>query len=269
MAEFQVGPGILEKMQELGDTPVAHSVFWHPWPGGTIEQGFGSIWTYFADDLDQGTWRTIIRANHVAPAPTILQAIDVSSHQSRNLSQYVQLAGAEYVIVRMYMETVEGPSPQHSVAQVESARALGCGVGAYGWPYSGVDARLQVGEQLDTCGLAGVTPTVLWQDIEHYRNPNTGAVSLPTVQEIDRVLGECARAGVEGGFYSSKSIWDELGNPEFPGTPFWIADWDGIPELPNPPDDVFAGMVIVAKQFTSIAPDGSPLDRNVIRSEFA
>lgn len=276
MASFQVGDAIAQAMVGLGDVAVTHSRFDHPWPGAVVEQGFGRDFNYFWDNLQgDGSPRLVIHpvgagdgGDETPPPdpPRLLQAIDVSSHQSRDLTGYIAMAGAEHVIVRMYMQGVEAPSTGHSIAQADSARALGCSVGAYGWLYTGINnagPRLQVQKQLATAfdALLSIDAVpVMWQDIEHYEG------SLPTPNEIDQALDECARQSVLGGIYTRKGVWDEIGSPSFPGTPLWVADYDGIPDLDN--SEPFGDMVLVAKQYTSTAPDGSPLDMDVILSQY-
>lgn len=258
MTHFQVGFGVAQAMAEMGDVAVQNSAFEHPWPGALIEKGYGRDNAYFWDNLI-GEPRLVIHPTGVG-VNGLIDAIDVSSHQERDLTRYVALAGADHVIVRMY-QGLESPPREHSIDQVASARALDCSVGTYGWLYTQINPRGQVNDQLLTASLADVLPPpVLWQDIEHYQG------RLPIASEIDAALDECAKQGVRGGIYSRKGVWDEIGNPNFPGVPLWVADYDGIPTLES--TEPFGEMTLVAKQYTSTAPDGSGLDRNVILAQY-
>lgn len=266
MAEFVPGPGVAEAMRERGDYATAPSSFFHPKgsPGPTLETGQGAKGLYLADNFD-GTWRVIFEphAPPPTPAPTkILRAIDVSSYQSRQLADYIRISQAEHVIVRMYMRGIESPPVQHSIDQVASTRANSCTPGAYGWLYRAVpDARMQVQLQVETATLAGITIPVMWQDVEPYGSDR----SLPTLQQIDDALDECADIGVLGGIYTNQDTWNRLGRPEWGGVPLWLAHWDGIPEFNIAP---LGKTVLAAKQTGETAPNGQPLDMNIIYGKY-
>jgi GH25 family lysozyme M1 (1,4-beta-N-acetylmuramidase) len=185
------------------------------------------------------------------PVGDTVPGIDVSSHQSTDLTAYIQKAAAQHVVVRMYMADIEGPSPHHSVAQTASARQNGASVSNYFWLYSGIDPRYQVQQAIDTMIRCGTWDAMLWIDVESYEG------SFPTPAEIQEALDACADFGVHAGIYSGAWVFQELGNPQFPGVPLWVADYDGSPEIDTPP---FGGMVVWGKQYADVAPDGSPLD---------
>ena len=93
--------------------------------------------------------------------PALVHAIDVSSHQPRDLSAIIGQHRPAHVVVRMYLPE-ESPPQEHSVAQVESARANGCSVGAYVWAYRSSDPRETVRDGLALARRCGLEPPVLW-----------------------------------------------------------------------------------------------------------
>ena len=202
---------------------------------------------------------TIQRMLAPPDVPELVHAIDVSSYQSRDLTAI--LDGLEprptHVVVRLY-QAAELPSQEHSLAQIESARANGCTVGAYVWLYAGLDPRSQVRDVLALAARAQLRIPVLWLDVE----PEADG-SLPDVLEIRTAIGACWLAGVRAGIYSGSWAWPKLGSPtEFAeeGVPLWTADYNGQPTLGVP---LYGGWTEVqGHQY-----QGSPIDRSVFRGK--
>jgi Glycosyl hydrolases family 25/NlpC/P60 family len=190
-----------------------------------------------------------------APPPHVgatVPGIDVASYQTADLSHYIAISGASHVVVRAYQE-MEFPSAEHSIAQAASARANGASVGAYGWLYAGVSPWDQVRQMVDTMTRMGPCVGPLWIDVEKYTDG-----SLPTVAEIRAALDACAERAIVGAIYTGKYVWDELGNPQFPGVPLWFANYDGDPTFDQ--SDGFGGMTVWGKQYSDRAPTGESLD---------
>lgn len=180
-----------------------------------------------------------------------MQAIDVASYQPTDLTGYIQQFGVRHVIVKAY-QSIEGPQNQaHAKAQIQSALANGCSIGAYCWLYTSVDPARQVADSLGLMAGQGVTLPLLWLDIEKYTDG-----TMPNAAQIRAALAACEAQGIRGGIYSGKYVWQELGNPSLPGVPLWSANYDFNPTLDTPS---YGDMELVAHQFTS-----SPLDRSVI-----
>lgn len=185
------------------------------------------------------------------------RGIDVASYQPTDLTALIAKAEAAHVVIRMYQASVEGASLQaHSRAQVESARANGCSVSTpYLWLYANVDPTQQVNEALDLAQSCGITPTLLFLDIEPYTDG-----SLPGTSMIQAALDACNARGIRGAIYSGAWVWPRLGNPSFPGVPLWYAVYDGVAALDQQP---FGGMVLVGKQFSDKLPSGEAIDLDV------
>jgi GH25 family lysozyme M1 (1,4-beta-N-acetylmuramidase) len=190
---------------------------------------------------------------------TTVPGIDVASYQTADLSHYIQISDARHVVVRAYME-MESPSADHSVAQAQSARANGCSVGVYGWLYAGMSPWEQVRQMVATMERMGPCVGPLWLDIERYTDG-----SLPSVEEIGAALEACGEFGVVGGIYTGAYIWQELGNPQFPDVPLWFASYDSEPSFSQ--SESFGAMAVWGKQYSSTAPDGSPLDMDSFAPE--
>lgn len=258
--EFNVGDGIRNKMEELGDTPVAHSAFWHPIHGKTQETGYGATGKiYVWDDFGHAPRLVVMSYEDTSPVD-LVESIDVSNHQERDLTHYIEMANATHVVVKLYQTIESAGGRAHAKAQIDSARLNGCTVGGYVWLYRSVDPVRQVRDALLLAEESNLPLPILWIDVEPYTDN-----SIPTVAQINTALAECEVQGVRGGIYSARWAWDILGNPSFPGVPLWIAEWDSVPELNVPP---IGDMTLVGKQYTSTALDGSGLDRNVFLPEF-
>lgn len=237
--------------------PALESSWWQI-PEGFVADPNNQGWYYRegADVTQQANW---VHDPSIADLPQqtgLVRAIDVASYQATDLTALIQKAGASHVVVRMYQQTVEGVNLQnHSRAQVDSARANGCSIGAYLWLYASVDPYRQVGEAFDLAQSCGIGLKILWLDIEPYTDG-----SLPSAEQIKDALDACQQRGVQGGIYSGAWVWPRLGNPSFPGVPCWWASYDGVAALDVQP---LGGMVLVGKQYSDKAPDGSALDCDV------
>ena len=157
--------------------------------------------------------------------------LDVASYQPRDLTPLIQQLQPEHVVVRLYIPG-ERPPPDHSWAQIESARANGCSVGGYVWQYSSFSP---IGTALDAINCAetvGLDPPVYWIDIEPFTDG-----SIPTATQIGRCLDEFDQQGKRAGIYTGKWVWDRYyaGVTAFADRPLWSANY-GIP-----PDDLSAG----------------------------
>jgi hypothetical protein len=193
------------------------------------------------------------------PQTGTVPGIDVASYQTEDVSHYVAISGAHHVVVRAYQD-LEAPSVDHSVAQAQSARANGCSVGVYGWLYAGMSPWEQVRQMVATMERMGPCVGPLWLDIERYTDG-----SLPSVEEIGAALEACGEFGMVGGIYTGAYIWQELGNPQFPDVPLWFASYDSEPSFSQ--SDGFGAMAVWGKQYSSTAPDGSPLDMDSFAPE--
>jgi hypothetical protein len=190
--------------------------------------------------------------------PKLVDAIDVSSHQPRDLSDIIREHRPAHVVVRMYLPE-ESPPPEHSIAQVESARANGCSVGAYVWAYRSSDPRKTVRDGLALARRCGLEPPVLWIDCENYLDQDPG----PDVAWLREAADECRSAGVRPGIYTGGWWWrDKMGNTtEFADLPLWAAEY----AEPRDPASctLFGGWTrAFGKQWTE-----NPIDRDVFLDE--
>jgi hypothetical protein len=181
-------------------------------------------------------------------------AVDVSSHQPTDLTYIVQQTRAKHVCVKLYLPE-ESPPQTHSIAQIESARALGCTVSAYIWAYPELDPVASVCSALDVCDWAQHIPYILWLDCEPYEGG-----PMPSEAWIHAAIGECHRQHIKPGIYTGQWCWS-LG-PAFAHIPLWDARHDYKPKLTRP---VYGGWKsCAAKQFeVRILEDGSKVDMNV------
>jgi cell wall-associated NlpC family hydrolase/GH25 family lysozyme M1 (1,4-beta-N-acetylmuramidase) len=190
-----------------------------------------------------------------AHAGAILRGIDVSSHQSADLSAIIAQFRPEHVVVKL-AQTIELPGLRaHAKAQIASVKAAGVSCGGYLWLYQSIDPGQQVDDALSLAAEANLVLPVLWIDVETYPNDN----SCPTAEQVRAALDRCAERGVKGGVYTGKYIWQALGNPSFPGVPLWYAHYNDRPVIDTPQ---YGDMTPVGHQWTS-----SPLDQNVFLAE--
>jgi hypothetical protein len=219
----------------------AHETSWtqtvaSPPPAGFAPDPPNPGW-YFTggDPLDPAAWWS--DETVVPPVSGTVPGIDVASYQPTDLSGLIRQTSAQHVVVRLYLgEGWEGPSQQISRDQIASAQACGCSVGAYMWLYAAYNPRESVQRALALAATCGLTLPILWIDFEPYTDG-----SLPSTGQLVAALEECERAGIQGGTYTGKWVWDQIGNPTTPAAtrPLWAAQYDGIPTLTNV--DLFGG----------------------------
>ncbi len=188
----------------------------------------------------------------------LVQAIDVSSHQPRDLSDIIREHRPTHVVVRMYLPE-ENPPQEHSIAQVESARANGCTVGAYVWAYRSSDPRETIRDAVALARRCNLDLPVLWIDCENYLDSDPG----PDAAWLREAVDECRSAGVRPGIYTGGWWWrDRMGNTsEFADLPLWAAEY----REPREPSSctLFGGWTqAYGKQWTE-----NPIDRSVFLSE--
>lgn len=194
----------------------------------------------------------------------MIHAIDVSSHQPRDLSAIFAALPVrpQHVVVRFYLPE-EQPPEEHTLEQVASTKALGASVGGYCWGYPDLSPGKTVDDTLALAGRAGVTLPILWLDLEEYQQ-----APGPDTAWISRFEAACNGYGQRWGIYSARWYW--LKHMAIPGTnppqyrrdfehvPWWIAEYDNIDDLSN--FDTFEGLGQVAgKQYTN-----APVDQSVM-----
>ena len=200
---------------------------------------------------------------------TILKAIDVSSHQPRDLTALIQTHQPDHVIVKGYLP-IENISQDHTRAQVRSARQNGCTVGMYVWCYRSSSPIETIDSIISLCASMDLSLPLLWLDCETYTGAN-GAVIDPgpdsdwlarAVDHAERVYQ--MKCGIYTGRWWVRDYFPG-GESAFAGfnrLPLWLSLYDAMPDIniwiP------FSGFThLAAKQWTS-----SPIDINVIRSEY-
>lgn len=258
---FDVGSGILQLMEEYNDYPIRDSVFFHPKHGSqliTTEYGFGWKHDYVASNAS-GEW--LIKAlptelplePPTEPQP-IVSAIDVSSHQTQDLTQYITQFNPDHIIIRFYQD-IESQFIPHTRAQVDSARYHNKSIGGYGWLYR------NYGQHIETCiDLADdlqVTIPILWIDVEPYQN------LFPTVYDLDVAIEVCKRRNQRCGIYTGKWVWDVLNNPtQYSDIPLWHSHFNDTPNL-QLVEPYGSWTKCAGHQYTS-----SPIDRSIFDVEY-
>lgn len=228
------------------------------------ERPDGSIWVVRHDPhapAGQEYTQFLVQAGTTPeepPAPAaLIRTMDVSSHQPTNLTALIRETGAQQVIVRMY-QPGELPSQDHSRAQVESARANNCRVGAYMWLYAAWDARKQIRDAVALARDCGLSLRYLWIDYEPYTDG-----TMPTIEQLFQACSACLIEGVKPGVYSSKWCYPDDTTMVDTNVPLWAAQYDGIESVDN--FIPFGGWTqCAAKQY-----QGSPIDLSAWRAEYA
>jgi hypothetical protein len=236
--------------QPGGEPPAGYSPD-PKWPGWYLQDGADAA-------LTESWWFDGSGLQSPAHGLVLARGIDVASYQPTNLTVLIQQWGIQHLSIRMYQRSMEGPNLQeHSRLQVVSAVANGCSVTTpYYWQYRGAAAEQQVDESLELATRCGIGVKILFADIEKYTDG-----SIPTAQQVYDGLNRCAANGIRGGIYTGYYIWrDLLGGATFEGVPLWFADYDHIPDFNV---EAFGGMVLVGKQYSDQAPDGTSLDCDV------
>jgi Glycosyl hydrolases family 25 len=191
------------------------------------------------------------------PTATV-EALDVASYQPRDLTALINSCQPrpQHIVVHLYIEW-EGPPAQHSIDQINSARANGCTAGGYLFCYPGADPRQSVRDALDVANAAGLALPVLWLDVETYEHTLVGTGWL--TQAVD----ESGRHGQPCGIYTSQGMWEQMGNPTaFASLPLWNAAWNGTHDLVMPVPYGGWSSPSAGHQY-----GGDPLDRNVFAAE--
>jgi hypothetical protein len=195
--------------------------------------------------------------------PTLVRAIDVSSHQSTDLRSLIGEHQPKHVIVKLYLP-VESIPQEHTRAQIRSARAAGCSVGGYVWCYRDEDPRKTVRDAVALARSCGVELPVLWLDCETYTVNGEVRDPGPDAPWLRAAVDECRALGVRPGIYTGGWWWREYMNNSraFADLPLWTAEYDGNTNI----DDVtlFGGWTRASgKQWATKLPGGGELDRNV------
>lgn len=240
---------------------------WVKIPDGYVADPNSPGWWYDpqGDPAQQSTWWHDPSIQDAPAQPTgILRAVDVASYQSADLTGYIQRYSLDMVVVRLYQRTIEGPALQaKSRAQIASGKAAGVILSVpYLWLYSGATAPAdrQIGEALDLAASCGLGVRALALDVEPYTDG-----SLPKAGQIGAALDVCTAQGVTPLIYSGKWVFDQLGNPSFPGVAAWWASYDGVAALDVA---VPGGMVLVGKQYADRSPTGESLDMDIFDAAF-
>ncbi len=193
------------------------------------------------------------------PAPRLVRAIDVSSHQPTDLTEIIRKTQAEHVIVKLYLPGEDIPQ-EHSLAQIASAKVNGCSVGGYFWLYRSFDACQSVRDVLALARRAELQLSRLAIDYEPYVDG-----SIPTIEQLWQAVDECQMQGIQPIIYTGVWCWPPT--QEFADYPLWVAEYDGEPTLDFKP---FGGWnKCVAKQYlvdgTTFAP--MKIDLDVVSAE--
>ncbi len=188
----------------------------------------------------------------------LVDAIDVSSAQPRDLTALIQQYQPSHVVVKLY-QTVEVIDQQYSLDQIASAQAQQCSIGAYLWLYGSLGAAGQVQDALDLIARAGVVLPLLWIDCETYRESN-GRITYPTqaqaLQAVETVEAAGLRAGIYTGNWFVSGYWSgQVG--ELYSRPVWLADYDAPPSL-EVYSPYWAAEQVLGHQY-----QGNPLDLDV------
>lgn len=199
----------------------------------------------------------------------IQKAIDVSSHQPRDLTALIQTHRPDHVIVKLYMPW-ENVAWATTAAQVSSARANGCTVGGYVWAYRSADPIATIDAVIERCASIDLVLPLLWIDCETYNDAQGRVIDPgPDSEWLARAVDHAERVyQMKCGIYTGRWwVRDHFpgGESAFAGfnrLPLWLSYYDAMPDIDawTP----FSGFTqIAAKQWTS-----SPVDQNVIRAEY-
>lgn len=188
----------------------------------------------------------------------LVQAIDVSSHQDRDLTGIIRQYQPSHVVVKCY-QTVERKFQQCTLDQMASAQANGCSVGGYVWLYGGLDPAQQVADAIAISQAAGVTLPILWLDLETYHEAD-GSTTWPSYEETVAAVEACERQGMRAGLYTGNWFVEGYWGGHvglLAQYPVWLADYNGVPDL-NTPSPYWAADKILGHQY-----QGNPIDLNV------
>ena len=259
---FDVGPGIQAKMDELGDIPTKNSIFYHSIDGKSVsEWGFGLFNDYRAVQSEPGT-QWIVYAyglnylgNPEPPSQQIVSVIDVSSHQSTDLTSYINQFNPDHIIIKFYQDIEFAGSQDVTRQQVASAQAHNVSVGGYGWLYRSQGHNIN--SCLDLAAELNIRLPILWIDVEPYNGV------YPKLQDIEDAVEVCVNRSQPCGIYTGKWVWDALGNPYYWSyLPLWHSHYGIEPSLTlsNP----YGGWTTcVGHQYTS-----TPIDQNIFDVQY-
>lgn len=199
---------------------------------------------------------------------SILRALDVSSHQSRDLTTLIRAHQPKHVIVKLYTAWESVPW-DHTAAQVRSALDNGCTVGGYVWAYRSVTPERMVDDLIARCASIGLVLPLCWIDCETYHDRSGNVADPgPDAEWLARFVEQAETVyGMACGLYTG-AWWVDGYFPggreafaQFKRLPLWLADYDGDPTLDSA---LLPGWPTVAcKQYTS-----TPVDLNAIRGEY-
>jgi hypothetical protein len=167
-------------------------------------------------------------------AETVVPAIDVSSHQPRDLRHLIREFRPAHVITKLYLPEESIPQA-HTRAQLDSAQAAGCTVGGYVWCYRSLDPAKTVRDAVGLARSCGVELPVLWLDCETYEGSTFDPG--PDAAWLRAAVAQAERLGVRPGIYTGH-WWVRDHFPggaaafaDFNQLPLWLADYDGLPAL--------------------------------------
>lgn len=190
----------------------------------------------------------------------LVKAMDVSSHQDRDIRSLITDHQIQHVIPKLYLPE-EVISRDHSITQAKYAFEMGCTVGGYFWGYKDLDPHKSVNDALEVAELAGYTPPVLWCDVEPFQTNS----NVPGVDWLYAAQDTAEEAGVRFGIYTGPWVWQLLGNPtDFWDVPLWTAQYylDRLPRLGQ--IQLYGGWESAAgHQYTS-----DPVDLSVFLPEY-
>jgi hypothetical protein len=121
MPDYNVGPGIRDKMAELGDTPQANSHF------HTVEIARGERYTYHADNAS-GEWRIIVEPAGGTVAPTPIPAIQAKWVGSPNHYDGREGHTVRAIVIHTMVGTLAGCDAEFRNAATEKSAHYGVGL---------------------------------------------------------------------------------------------------------------------------------------------
>jgi hypothetical protein len=200
---------------------------------------------------------------------SILKAIDVSSHQPRNLTSLIRTHKPSHVIVKGYLP-IAVIDQEHSRAQVRSAWENGCTAGMYVWCYRSASPTATIDSIITLCASIDLVLPLLWLDCETYTDKDGNILDEgPNADWLAKAVHHAETVyGMACGLYTGQWWIDghfpgkgpEFG--QFSRLPIWLSDYDNNPDI-NDVRPPLGWSQVAAKQYTS-----TPIDQNVIREEY-
>jgi hypothetical protein len=167
----------------------------------------------------------------------LVSAIDVSSHNPRDLTGLIDQYKPDQVIVKLYLP-IETIPQSYTRDQITSARNAGCTIGGYVWCYRSADPNQTVQDAVDLANACDVNLPILWFDCETETDRN-GDVLDPGPDEawLRTAVAKCRALGVQPGIYTGDWWWKGyMGNPDpnpFADLPLWTAEPNGVANPAN------------------------------------